>query len=93
MQKQKRQLAKVLEGNVTVHKILDNEELKDIADEIISEDVDNIILIYRNTKDKSIHYATTVKEWATVFGSMDMIHALMLDEWENQRYGCEEDEE
>lgn len=79
-------------GNIlTVQKILDKEELKDLADKIVSEDIDNIILIYHNVKDNKICYATTVKGWATIFGEMEMIHQAMLDSWEYQ--SDEEDDE
>lgn len=91
MKTAKRQLTKVLEGNVTVQKILDQEELKDIADKIVSEDIDNIILIYRDVKEKSVCWVTTIKQWATIFGSLEMIHELMLEDWEIQRYSDEEE--
>lgn len=89
----KKQPIKSQENILTVQKILDKEELKDFAERIVSEDIDNVIIIYRDAKENSIHWATTIKEWAMVFGSLSMVHTLILGDWENQHYQNEEDKE
>lgn len=88
-----KQSSKVLEDNLTIRRILDKEELKDFADRIVSEDIDNILIIYRDVKNKSINWATTINEWARILGSLDMVHVLMMEAWENQRYKDEEEDE
>ncbi len=87
MAKKARQSTQVL----TVQKILDGEELKDFAEMILSGEIDNLVLIYRNPKDGSVHWATNIKQWSMVFGSLDMAQVLMHEEWENQRW-CDEEE-
>ncbi len=88
--KKSKQSVKVQEDILTVGKILDKEQLKDLADKIVSEDIDNIILVYTDKQNKTVTYATTIKQWAIVFGSLEMVHHLMMEEWEVQRYGeCE----
>lgn len=87
MSKKSRQSTQVL----TVQKILDGEELKDFAEMILSGGIDNLVLIYRSPKDNSVHWATNIKQWAMVFGSLDMAQVLMHEEWENQRW-CDEEE-
>lgn len=70
--------------NVTIKQILDKEALKDLADKIVNEDVDKIIVVYRDKTDRAICWATTISEWATIFGEMYMAHDLMDEEWRNQ---------
>ena len=74
----------------SVTKILDQECLKDLADKIINEDVEEVIVIYHDKADNCLTYGTNIKEWAKVFGSMDMAGELMHEDWIAQR---QEDDE
>ncbi len=87
----KKQSAKVTEEILTVEKLLGREGLKDLANKIVNEDVDDVILIYRNKKSGSLCWATIIADWAVLFGSMDMTQMMMREDWEIQRFG--EDEE
>jgi hypothetical protein len=75
---------KMLEDNVTVKKILDKEALKDIADKIVGEDIDHIIVIYRDIKTHTIQWGTTMDEWSSVIGSIDMANNMIFREWHNE---------
>ncbi len=78
---------------MTVEKILRREELKDFADKVVSEDIDNIILIYRGKKNGSLVWTTTIKQWALIFGEMEMANHLMHMDWDEQAVGREDESE
>lgn len=66
---------------VTVEKLLSEDDLKNLADMIVGDEIDNIIIIYRDKKAEGLRWATTARSWATVFGSMKMAQILMEEEW------------
>lgn len=70
-----------MEDNLTVAKLLHEDTLRALAEKIISEDIDNIILIYRDKREKRISWETTISEWASVFGAMEMVKRLMVEDW------------
>ena len=77
------------EDKLTVEKILGEDDLKGIADKIVGGEIDNIILVYRDVKGRCIGWDTTIKDWASVFGEMDMANDLMHQRWVTE---CDEDE-
>lgn len=64
-----------------VRKILHQDDLKLFADLMVSEAIDNVILIYHNKKLGTVDFATTSEEWSTIFGEMAMVNTLMKSEW------------
>ena len=67
--------------NLTIKKLLDNDHLKQLADKIISEDIDSLIIIYRDKTDSNMHWDTTIDTYAELFGSLRMADDLIYEEW------------
>jgi len=69
--------------NLTVRKLLDDDHLRELASKIVSEDMDNIVLIYRSKTDNILHWDTTIKDYPMLFGCLRMIDDLIFDEWQH----------
>ena len=63
----------------TIQKILDKEQLKDIADQIVREDIVDIIVIYKDTKDGKLKWKTSTKDCSTMIGEMQIAENGMWD--------------
>ena len=75
------------DDKVTVDKLLSEDDLNELADKIVSGDLDNIIVIYRDKASSKITWMTTIKEWSGIFGTIEMVRTLIKHIW------LEDDEE
>lgn len=68
--------------NLTVNQLLNDDDKKYITEKILNEDIDDILLIYKDTKTHSIQYATTITDWTIVFGTLDIAGILLKEQFD-----------
>lgn len=68
---------KIAETNVSVSKILHDDNLRRVADKIISGDIERVVIIYRDKKDKRVDFDTTIDNYAEILGMMDIGMSLV----------------
>lgn len=81
------------EDKITITKLLNEDELKQIADNLVSGEIDNIIVIYRIKDTNSINWMSSISEWSRTIGEVVIAEMMIKDEWSIQAYNNDSEEE
>ena len=69
-----------MSDELTVKKILDADQLKWLADMIVGEEIDNIVIVYRDKKNHFIDWATTLCDYPTILGELSLADDMIRQE-------------